>query len=117
MQKKILLTYFLSLQVSNTTKHLFDFRTCTEYSLKLSTNAHSLPRSATKTVILYPLKSYRCRSASLLYAGVEQLKGLKIFERKDPHGYKKALCSTAESKESNMPNLLLTAIEKLLTTF
>lgn len=64
-----------------------------------------------------PLKSYRCRIASLLYAGVELLKGLKIFERKDPHGYKKALCSTAESKESNMPNLLLTAIEKLLTTF
>lgn len=57
-----------------------------------------------------PLKSYRYRSASLLYAGVELPKGLKIFERKDPHGYEKALCSTAESKESNMPNLLLTTI-------
>lgn len=49
---------------------------------------------------------------ALLYSMLEShwQKASKIFERKDPHGYEKALCSIADSKESNMPNLLLSTI-------
>lgn len=91
-------------------KASLEFSICIEHSLKLSTNAHSMPRSATKTVIPHPSKVTGTEVLLYFYAGVELPKGLKIFERKDPHGYEKALCSTAESKESNMPNLLLTTI-------
>lgn len=85
-------------------------RICSEQSLKLSTKCSLIAKISYKDSSPLPLKSYRGRSASLLYAGVELPKGLKIFERKDPHGCEKALCSTAESKTSNMPNLLLTTI-------
>lgn len=49
-----------------------------------SSCAHSLPTSATKTFYPLPFKSYRCRNTSLLYAGVELPKGLKIFWKKGP---------------------------------
>lgn len=65
-----------------------EFSICTESILSNSEpSAHSLPTSATKTVILYPkLQAQKCFYPML---ELELPRGFKIFERKDPHDYKK----------------------------
>lgn len=85
-----------------------DFNICTEHPLKLSTQGSLTANISYKDS--YPFPSEVTGAEVLLYSMLELPKGLKIFERKDPHGSEEALCSTAESKESNMPNLLLTTI-------